>query len=221
MFKKLSEAIKKMSREIPAFDATKFNDPLANRIEWKPLKRGGANFKTYQLVQVDYHRIEFKASMMAKIFYFIFLGVGLGIMTIYGGIILAEGLNLFSAETIFPMIFGLGFAVIGLFLFYFGTTPIVFDKTTGFFWKGRKDPSRIYDPGQLKIQTLLQDIHALQIIRERVSSSKSSYYSYELNLVLKDGRRLNIIDHGNIKQIRSDAKTLAQFLGCPVWDALL
>ncbi len=54
----------------------------------------------------------------------------------------------------------------------------------------------------------------------RVSGNKSSYYSYELNLVLNDGSRINVVDHGNLKRLRSDTQTLSQFLGKPVWDAI-
>jgi hypothetical protein len=57
-------------------------------------------------------------------------------------------------------------------------------------------------------------------LTEYVSGNKNSYYSYELNLVLNDGSRINVVDHGNLKQLRSDTQTLSQFLGKPVWDAI-
>lgn len=53
----------------------------------------------------------------------------------------------------------------------------------------------------------LNQIHALQIISEWVPG-KSSYTSYELNIVLKDATRINIVDHNNIKQIRLDAEKI-------------
>ena len=59
----------------------------------------------------------------------------------------------------------------------------------------------------------------MQLLSKFVSGSKSSYYSYELNLVLNDGRRINVVDHGDLKRLRSDVKTLSQFLDKPVWDA--
>jgi hypothetical protein len=70
----------------------------------------------------------------------------------------------------------------------------------------------------------LSDIHAIQLLQEYVSTSSSSgsssrYYSYELNLVLKDGNRLNVVDHGKLSLIRTDAEQLGQFLNVPVWDA--
>ena len=65
----------------------------------------------------------------------------------------------------------------------------------------------------------LSSIHALQLLSEFISGSKSSYYSYELKLVLHDGSRINVVDQGNLERLRSDANTLSQFLDKPVWDA--
>ena len=64
------------------------------------------------------------------------------------------------------------------------------------------------------------DICAIQLLREYVSGNKSSYYSYELNLVCMNGERINIIDHGALRAIREDASILADYLSIPVWDAI-
>lgn len=66
----------------------------------------------------------------------------------------------------------------------------------------------------------LKKVHALQLISEYVRGDKSSYYSYELNLVLKDGERINVIDHGDRSAIQRDAQALAGFLGKPLWSRL-
>jgi len=59
----------------------------------------------------------------------------------------------------------------------------------------------------------------LQLLSEYVSGDKSSYYSYELNLVLDEASRINVVDHENLEQLRGDARTLAQFLDKLLWDA--
>lgn len=64
---------------VEAFDPSRFNDPLALQVEWTPRKSGGANFRTHKLVQVDFNRIEFRATLVAKFFYSIFLLVGVGL----------------------------------------------------------------------------------------------------------------------------------------------
>ncbi len=106
-------------------------------------------------------------------------------------------------------------------MFYFGTSPIVFDKYKSSFWKGRKSPDEVSERKEIKYFTELANIHALQIISEYCSGNKSSYYSYELNLVLKNGSRINVVDHGNLTKLREDAQTLSAFLGKPVWDATI
>jgi hypothetical protein len=119
-----------------------------------------------------------------------------------------------------PMLIGLVFAGVGGGLLYFGTAPIVFDKRERYFWKGRKGPRDVFNPKSLKNLVEIGQIHALQLISEYCRGDKSSYYSYELNLVLEDGKRINVVDHGNLDKVRDQAATLAEFLGRPVWDAI-
>lgn len=63
----------------------------------------------------------------------------------------------------------------------------------------------------------LSSIHALQIITEKVTTKNSSFLSYEINLILSDKKRINIVDHGNYERILSDSKQLGDYLGVPVW----
>jgi len=43
----------------------------------------------------------------------------------------------------------------------------------------------------------------------------------EINLVLKDGQRINVIDHGEKPIILKEAEKLSQFLNLPIWNALI
>lgn len=219
MLKELLEKIKKMSRERVPFDASKFNDPIASQTDWSPLKGGGTNFKTHNLVHVNSNRIVYKSSPGAKIFYSVFLLAGLAFIIGFSFVQIGNDSFSFSFDSIFPILFGSIFAIIGSLLLLYGTKPIVFEKGSGYFWKGRKNPESVYNIREVKTYTKLKDIHALQIIAEYVRGNKSSYYSYELNLVLNDGSRLNVVDHGNLKKIRQDAQKLSLFLRKPAWDA--
>lgn len=138
---------------------------------------------------------------------FFFVGVGAAV-----GAFLAAELSL-------PLVlFGLIFLFVGGGLFYFSSVPVVFDKRKGFFWKGRKSPDDVADLNNCKHCVRLGEIHALQIVAEQIKG-KSSYSSYELNLVLKDASRINVVDHGSKEKIREDAAELAAFLDRPLWDA--
>jgi hypothetical protein len=50
--------------------------------------------------------------------------------------------------------------------------------------------------------------------------SKKRYFCYELNLVMNNAERVNIVSHGNKKRMKADAQTLAEFLDIPLWDAI-
>ncbi len=199
------------------FDLSQSGDPVALQTEWTPAKKGGTNFQTQKLVEININRIEFKATNGAIAIYILFALMGL--MTAIA-FLLKLSSGLFNAVMIMPLLVGLIFAIVGGCWLYFGTAPIVFDKYKGFFWKGRRSPDEESDRKEIKYFVALEDIHALQLISEYCGGDKSLYYSYELNLVLKNGSRINVVDHANLVKLREDAQTLSAFLGKPVWDAI-
>ena len=108
---------------------------------------------------------------------------------------------------------------VGVGVYYTSNTPIVFDRSHGYFCRSREKPELMMDPTKLKRYAPLDRVHALQIISEFCRGDKKSYYSYELNLVLDDGSRVHVIDHGDQRALRADAETLSKFLDKPLWDA--
>ena len=63
-------------------------------------------------------------------------------------------------------------------------------------------------------------ILALQLLTERVDGSDSADYdSHELNLVLQNGERLNVVDHAGKQVLREEANRLRGLIGCKLWDA--
>jgi len=183
------------------------DDPVAQSTAWGPLVGGGANFRTRNLRAVGNARMEFPASLGMRLFAGLFLAMGIGVLA--GGIIGGEW---------FLLLFGTVFGAVGGGLLWFATAPVVFDKRQGAFWRGRTAPAETYHRSSLKHYAPLADIHALQIVKERVRSDDSSYDSFELNLVLADGRRLNVTDHGDYDTLRRNADTLSAFLERPLWD---
>ena len=206
-------------QKTPDVDPGRFNDPVAKQTEWGPLKRGGANFRTHKLVQADANRLEFQPTVMTRVFSLIFVLVGLFVLVPF-----AFDFEKFSSDfsenpiilTVF--IIPIVFPIVGLVFYFTMGKKRVFDRSYNLYYKG-KVPIGPMDPSQIKDAVQLGEIHALQIIPERVTSKNGSYRSYELNLILKDGRRINVVDHGNRNKLLEDANTLAQFLGVPVWDA--
>ncbi|MEX0722797.1 MAG: hypothetical protein WD357_03070 [Gracilimonas sp.] len=216
MFKKIKAKLAQLAVKPEPIDVSEFGDSLAESVSWSPAKGGGTNIKTHSLAKEDYNRYSFKATYSAVLFFgvFVLFGAIFPIVFITSN---SEGVGLVSWESLGVIGFGLIFMGAGLFMGYRFMRPIVFDKSVGFFWKGWKQPE-MYGSDNPKGAIRLSDIHAFQILSEYIKSDNSSYHSYELNLILKDGNRHNVIDHGKLSALREDAKELSKFLGKPVWD---
>lgn len=193
------------------FAPSSLRDPVAQTTEWTPCKRGGSNFCTHKLASKGPGRVAFRPTFGACIFYSVFLLLG-GSIVVAGLRGLASGNAANPGSIVGGILVGLVFAGPGAAMLWFGTRPIVFDRTVGMFWKGWGTPQQ----GAAAIVDL-GSIHALQVISE-YCAGKHSFYSYELNLVLADGSRINVVDHGDLGRVRSDAGKLAQFLDVPLWD---
>lgn len=218
MFRNLIEKLKSLTpagRE--TFDPSTLDDPVAIQTEWSPLKGGGANFCTRQLVQVSPHRYEFRATLGAKAFYLSFFFIGSG-ATIFSISQIISSSTVFKPEVLIPGAVGLIFALVGGLMYYYGTRPVVFDKQHDCFWKGNIPADELIYATANELLMPFSEIHSIQLIAEYISGNKSSYFSYEMNLVSRDGLRTNVVDHGKLDQIREDANTLAEFLEVPVWD---
>lgn len=201
----------------PAFDPTVFNHELASKTSWSPKAGGGANFKTKTLEVVSDSELRYKTSSFGKVFGGVFIlfpliFVGIGIATIIN-----QGYQL---EALLFTLFPLLFIGVGIFFLKKFNTATSFNKSTGYFHKGKKPQikslTNTEDANTFKLDT----IKALQILPERVRGDKSSYTSYEINLVFEDGTRYNVVDHGHRKSIEQDAVVLSDFLGIPAWNKM-
>ncbi len=220
MLKTLIQGMMKLSDRRTRVDPSRFHDPLAEETSWDPLKSGGTNFCTRRLVDVGAHRVEFRATTGAMLFYLAFLLMGLGALVFLPKAMASQGAS--GGQVLMPLLIGLGFTVVGGCMYFFGTTPIVFDRGSNHYWRGRISPDVMPDRHAADNWADLEEIYALQIVSEWCRGSgknQRSYYSYELNLVLSNGDRLNVVDHGNAQRLRKDAARLARFLDVPVWDA--
>ena len=200
--------------------AAEFGDPLAGRTAWTPAKPGGTSFRTHKLVMTRPDRWEFRPGLLGRL---VPLGAAIG-----GVAALAVGVAMWETFDVFVKIFCLGLGAIGLgaglVMFLQFRCPIVFDSITGYYWKGTRSPETALPADAEGKWVKLDQIHALQIVSEVITrtdqySRTHTYTSYELNLVLQDATRLNVVDHTNYAGLRPDAETLAEFLKVPLWDA--
>ena len=178
-------------------------------VAWTPVESGGTNFKTHKLVEFNDDIIKFSGTFGSYIFGFMFFLPGLIILLI----------GLISLD-VFMIGFGMLFGAAGLVMLDSFSIPIVFNRREGLYWKTRLPLWRRLFTNDKAFSVKIEDIKAVQLIDEYISSSDSSYYSYEINLVLDNNKRLNVVDHGNKQAALSDAEYLADFLSVPFLNGL-
>jgi hypothetical protein len=195
------------------------NGSAAQNIQTNPVKGGRRDsFGTHKLVEISPERIEFKPAIGYLLLYVIFIIAGIGVLLLAFKNLLYGKCYILSSSVITPGLIGLTFIIVGVCTLYLGTAPIVFDKNDGYFWKGRKSPKSGFNIDQIKTCVRLDNINGLQLISEYRTGTDSYYTNYEIDLVLDNGIRVNVVDHINLKLIRSDAEKLSAFLGKPLTD---
>lgn len=187
------------------------SDPVASLTDWAPAIVGGANFRTRQLVKINEHRYEVKVSSTSKKCYTDFC---IFIAVLFSVFIFSRTAD-DNSGLYFALLIGLFVLIAVTLSFYFMAKPAVFDRQQGAFWQS-------YSQGETgamhKTTTPLDNIHALQVISEKCQNKNDTFTSYELNLILKDGSRVNVMDHANLEALMADTQTLGRFLDIEVWD---
>lgn len=93
-------------------------------------------------------------------------------------------------------------------------SPHGFDKASNRYYRGFKSIQT-----KMSVDISLKTIVALQLIGETISDEDGSFKSFELNIILNNKERLNVMDHSNLRGIINDAETLSEFLNIPIWHA--
>jgi hypothetical protein len=187
------------NREI--LDLSAFGNEIAFKTSWEPLVGGGTNFCTHRAqknASLMGDVIVFKTAIQAYLFALCFVALG----AVFA---IASAAGEIADMPVWP---GLGVLAFGCwYLWSLRQKESRFNRYSSELTQGKKS----FD---------LKNAEAIQLIREYVRGSESSYYSYELNLICSDGSRINIIDHGALRKLREDAALLAEYLSIPVWDAI-
>lgn len=176
-------------------------------LDWSPVSPGGASFRTHQLV-VGPARIELHPSANARAVIGVVATVGvIALGFVVWGFVVDEPPAIVTAG-----VFVLTAGVLAPLLHRQLDNRRFFDAELDRYWSTR---GAARDPGPDAVP--LSSIRGLQITPELVSGGEADFTAYELNLILVDGRRVNVLDHGNLERLHADATRIAAFLRVPVW----
>jgi hypothetical protein len=178
-------------------------DEAPESLDWTALRSGGAVFRTHRRQQVD-DRFELVPSGHARML--IATSAITGVVVLLGGVIVWR-----THDDAGALVVGISMFVVAqtlaLLLLRLLDHRHVFDRVSGrYSWTKRPAGS-----------LALAELRGLQVTRKRVIGPESDYDSDELNLVFANGRRVNVLDHGDAESLRADANALAEWLGKPLW----
>ena len=188
-----------------------FKDPVAQKTEWKPiLKESSGNFRIKRLSQDGETKLGFKAPA--------------GSMAVYRNCALAglAGLALMvftQTGTLVLRVLAVIAVLIGLWGIYLQSEPISFDKTAGVFRRGRKQTIKLDEIYALQLLSRVVDVKVPP--KKGQKGQLNRINTYELNVVLNDGSRVNVIAHAGLKEIVEDGNSISNFINKPLWDAIL
>lgn len=208
-----------LDENLALFDPKNLNDDLALKVDWKPLERGGSTSNWRKLIKKNADILHFKVSAS----YYVFIAVLFFCLAGATGYLFfdmsSKGISPFKEFNFYVVLFFTMFSA----LLFFVMQPITFNKRVNLFWMGFKKPSNLQVKDKEVDACRLSEIHALQIIKEvcsyRSDSGTRYYNSYEINLVLKNLQRINVMDNADVIKIKTYAHEIANFLEVPVWDA--
>lgn len=202
------------------------DDPIAKSIEWTGTSAFGADGRAnpkgaaVRLGTVRAHRIEFRPPSTRR------WHVAMIFMSVVSYILGLVSTGSFTTALVGPLIC-LMLSVLAEFYTRSIADWLYFDQQLGVYWQGKTVPVPLTSTASTEKSGRISDVYALQLVSTRryrgnpqVGADGSGYKEYpthELNLVLKDAKRLSIVCDDDYGRIERGAKALADFLQKPLW----
>jgi len=192
-------------------------DPIAKAIEWNECAEGGGGVG-HRLCYVGSSRIELRP-VHPRSWYIVTLLMAAGAAAF---IYLETGS---IDKGLWALLGGMCLSAMGWLLFHLGLKLVVFDKSVGFFWQGGKRHDQFSGDHPRKCYGRINDVYALQLILTYYTTglpqdeNSRTYPQYQINLVMKNGTRINVVNYSDFDMLSKTAEALAMFLEKPLWDA--
>ena len=169
----------------------------------KAILQKGPKFRSHRVV-FDNNFADLKPTISSLMFCVVYIIVGLFLLTL-ATIVYFKNHQVDFA--IFLGGFGIAILTFGITLVMPFVKQITFDKNRGSF------------KNNIDRKVKLENIISFQILNKMVTSKHGiSYPCYELNMLTKNGRRINVLNNNDIDQLKSDAEKLAAFLSVELID---
>ncbi len=183
-------------------------------IHWQPLP-GFKHSAPRKLLAVNAHRIEFLPSIQAMAAY-----VGIMVFGILACLSSLHMLHVDPTKARLLLMIGVVAISVGFWAKYFLANRLVLDTELGFFGKATAEATA--SQAKAGNHVSIQNVHVLQILQEQKyrknidTGTTSAFTLYELNFVLTNGKRCNIICSPKWHKIEEAAQHIATMLNVDI-----
>ncbi|CAA6798548.1 MAG: Unknown protein [uncultured Sulfurovum sp.] len=189
------------------------NDTIAQKISWKPLDDNKTPIQGLKLVLVNTHRLEFRISILDKVFYMFIILVGIGILGYSIKVLFVLKFDAF----LLSLVVGASFLFAGSHMWKRHSTVLVFDGIKKIYFEDDKNY-------EFYTTIPFDRIYAIQLLsytRTGTGSEDTSSRWCDLNLVLDDYSRIYVCSYNKqYKKIENYANKISKLINKPVWNAL-
>jgi hypothetical protein len=183
------------------------HQPIAPQVSWQPIQKNGTPLTNMILESIE-GTLELHLNLLSRLFYFSFIILG-SIFTVYAT---SELLSYHFQTTLWSVLVGFTLTGVGIYMFSKQAVPHIFDKDKNVYFKENENLVR-------EDETALNTIQALQVISYIQEDKGKSEQQAELNLVLKNGKRIYVCsyDTDKYKRAEKDAEKISQYINKPLW----
>ena len=165
-------------------------------LSWEPANDGGSSFKIKSMHMKDKF-IVFKRSIRFVLFHLPVIIPGLLAFILGVPFFVSEGV---LGMVVFMLVFGSILSGLGFYSLLKEKTFTINLKSGEYYW------------GKNQNVGFVSNIYALQLLSKEICNTSSPYTSFELNLVLQNGERITVLDHGDYHHVKNSAERLAAIL---------
>jgi len=184
-------------------DPSVFEDQIATETSWNAMPDTHSILHHKRLLEIDDNTLIYGITPVRRV---------VGFVSVFLGLI---AFALFSVESnistgVILLMLSVAAGTLGFLLVLKNSTPIIFDGNEERVYWGRGDE---------QISKRFSDIHAIQHIPNLFTGTKNgTWYECQLNIVMKDGSRINLTNNSNFKKTDSEIEKLKTLLDVKVWD---
>lgn len=202
------------------------SDIVTGNTIWKSIAITSSNFRISKLIEDDNGDIKIRSTVRS--FFFDLLLIIIGLVSSLFVFVLAVALldSFLKLFSIIPVI--IFFFILKSIKNIFPKKIASFNRNKALFWKEGIESDYRYQDKLVNGKLPFFKIYGLQLLKvhhssktiHSISKSSTSFNSYELNLILHNGQRINLMANGDKAAAILEAKKLARYLSKKIWHKL-